>query len=252
MRRFAIRTAIGACLLLAAAASSSAQSSFSIDPLLIRLDADTRNAVMTITNTSPKEIRFEIKGFAWKQTPPEGAMDLTPSSDIVIFPPLVVLKPHAVQRVRVGTTAAQGPVEKAYRVMIEELPSGAAPPGAATVAVRTRIGVPVFIEPTAPQLNGRIDSIRFEKRLASITLANTGTIHAMVDSVVLRGMSAPDEVMFEESLGGWYVLASQTRVWKYNLKAAQCHGLKFVEVEVYAHERVLTSRADVPAEACSP
>src|SRR5204862_3810113 len=107
----------------------------------------TKNVVMTITNTSAKEIRFELKSFSWDQSPPDGTMKLTPTSDIVIFPLLVTMKAHAVQRVRIGTTAAQGPVEKAYRVMVEELPSGQAPAGAATVAVRTRVGLPVFIEP---------------------------------------------------------------------------------------------------------
>jgi hypothetical protein len=65
-------------------------------------------------------------------------------------------------------------------------------------------------------------------------------------------MSAPDEVVFEDSLQGWYVLAGQERTWVYTFKAAQCRSVKFVEIEVYAHDQVLTSRADVPAAACTP
>src|SRR3954452_1601759 len=253
MIRPVMKTDAAAIVLLALPSTPAlGQASFSIDPLLVQFDADTKNVVMTITNTSAKEIRFELKPFSWDQTPPDGIMELTPTSDIVIFPPLVTMKPHAVQRVRVGTTAAQGPVEKAYRVLVEELPSGQAPAGAATVAVRTRVGLPVFVEPTRITLNGRIDSIRFDKRVVSIPLTNTGTAHTMIDSVVVRGLSGPDQVVFEDSIQGWYVLAGKTRTWQYAMKSAQCRNLKSLEIEVYSQERMLTATTAVPAGACVP
>jgi fimbrial chaperone protein len=227
-----------------------AQASFSVDPLLIKLSADSNNAVLTITNPTANDLRFEIKGFAWDQTPPQGTMQLTPSTDLVIFPPLVTLKGHSTQRIRIGTTVAPGAVEKAYRLLIEELPSDVKAVAANQVNVRTRIGVPVFIEPTKPTLSGRIDSVTLNNRVVAVTLANTGTTYAMVDNIVVRGMSGPDQPVFEDSLPGWYVLAGKTRTWEYPLKPAQCRQAKFVEVEVYAHDKVLTSRVDVPAGAC--
>src|SRR5436190_489103 len=112
------RTFIAVTALAAALASVNvrAQSTFSVDPLLIRLGADANNAVLTITNPTTHEIRFEIKGFAWDQAPPDGVMQLTPTNELVIFPPLVMLKARTTQRVRVGTTVAPGGVEKAYRL----------------------------------------------------------------------------------------------------------------------------------------
>jgi len=252
MTRHTTLSFVGALALLAlTAGAAGAQSAFSVDPLLIKLDARANNAVITITNPTAKEIRFEVKAFAWDQAPPNGTMMLTPSTDVVIFPPLVSLKPHTIQRVRVGTTSAQGPIEKAYRIMIEELPTGAAPVGATQVAVRTRIGVPVFIEPTKVTLSGKIDSVTVARRVVSVALTNTGTTHAMVDNVVIRGMSGPDEVVFEESLQGWYVLAGKTRTWDYTSSASQCRPAKFLEIEVYAHDQVLTSKLDMPANACT-
>lgn len=246
--RMLVAATVGAC---AIAAATSADSTFSVDPLLIRLDAQATNAVLTITNPTSKDISFEIKAFAWDQAPPDGAMLLTPTTEVVIFPPLVALKAHSTQRVRVGTTLRPGPVEKSYRVMIEELPGGAALPGANQIHVRTRIGVPVFIEAPNPVVQGRIDSVSFASRVVSIVLANTGNSHAMVDDVVIRGMSGPDQVVFEDSLQGWYVLAGKRRTWQYTLKAAQCRPSKFVEIEVYVNDKVLASRADVPAGACT-
>src|SRR5688572_5464633 len=100
--RFARLPIAGAALVLVASAPAVTQTTYSIDPLLVELNAENRNAVLTLTNTSAKELRFEIKAFTWDQTPPDGAMKLTPTTDVVIFPPLVTMKPRSTQRVRVG------------------------------------------------------------------------------------------------------------------------------------------------------
>ena len=239
-------------LVAAAAGGAAAQTTFSVDPLLVRLNSQNTNEVLTITNPTASEIRFEIKVFTWDQAPPAGTMQLTPTSDVVIFPPLATLKPRTTQRVRVGTTLAPGPIEKSYRILIEELPSNTAPSSANQVSVRTRIGMPVFIEATNPRVSGRIDSVSMNGRSVTIVMSNTGTTHAMVDSIIVRGMSAPDQMVFEDSFAGWYVLAGKSRTWNYTLKAAQCRPTKFVEIELYAHDKVLTSRADMPAGACTP
>src|SRR5262252_7315701 len=107
--------AVGAAAAIAAAVS--AQSTFSVDPLLIRLDGQTTNAVMTITNPTAKDISFEIKAFAWDQAPPDGTMQLTPTTELVVFPPLAAVKARSTQRIRIGTTLGPGAVEKSYRVM---------------------------------------------------------------------------------------------------------------------------------------
>ncbi len=251
-RRRLIATVVSFALILGAPGLARAQATFSVDPLLIKLGADANNAVLTITNPSGNDLRFEIKGFAWDQAPPSGTMQLTPTGDLIVFPPLVTLKAHSMQRVRIGTTVAPGPTEKAYRLLIEELPSEVRAPSASQVNVRTRIGVPVFIEPIKVTLSGKIESLTIANRVVAVALANTGTTHAMIDNIVIRGMSGPDQPVFEDSLPGWYVLAGKTRTWEYTFKPAQCRPTKFVEVEVYAHDKVLSSRVDVPAGGCTP
>jgi len=250
--RTILRSLAGVGLIAAFTVGASTQSTFSVDPLLIDLTAQTTNAVLTITNPTAKDISFEIKPFAWDQVPPDGAMQLTPTTDIVIFPPLASVKAHSMQRIRVGTTLTPGPVEKPYRILIEELPGAAAPPGANQVNVRTRIGVPVFIESRNPVAQGRIESVSVAGRVVSVVLANTGNTHSMVDDVVIRGMAAPDHIVFEDSLQGWYLLAGKRRTWTYTFKPAQCRPSKYVEIEVYDNDKMLTSRADIPAGTCTP
>jgi fimbrial chaperone protein len=230
--------------------TAGTQTTFSIDPLMVELDGTNRNAVMTITNTSAKELRFEIKAFAWDQPRPDSSMQLAPTTDVVVFPPLVTLKPKSTQRIRVGTDVPQGTVEKSYRLMIEELPNAGAPTQGTKVAVRTRIGVPVFLAPAKSVRSGRIDQATVSKGVVSIPLTNTGSIHAMVDEVSVRGMAAPDSPVFEEALKGWYVLAGKTRTWTYTMQPAQCKLVKFLEIEASAHDKMLTQRVELPAGAC--
>lgn len=232
-------------------ATAEPQTTFSIDPLMVELNATTRNAVMTITNTSAKELRFEIKAFAWDQPRANAVIQLAPTSDLVVFPALVTLNPKSTQRVRVGTDVPQGAIEKSYRLMIEELPSATTPAEGTKVAVRTRIGVPVFLAPTKSVRSGRMETATVIKGVVSIPLTNTGSIHAMVDEVSVRGMAAPDQPVFEEALKGWYVLAGKTRTWTYTIQPAQCRLVKFLEIEASAHDKQLTQRVDLAAGACA-
>jgi fimbrial chaperone protein len=237
-------------LAICATADAGTQTTFSIDPLTVELDATSRNAVMAITNTSAKELKFEIKAFAWDQPRPNAVIQLAPTADLVVFPEVVTLKPKSTQRVRVGTDVPQGTIEKAYRLMIEELPTATVPSEGTKVAVRTRIGVPVFLAPTKSVRSGRMETATVVKGVVTIPLTNTGSIHAMVDEVSVRGMAAPDQPVFEEALKGWYVLAGKTRTWTYTIQPTQCRLVKFLEIEASAHDKQLTQRVDLAAAAC--
>jgi fimbrial chaperone protein len=253
MMRITLTSLLAAGLLLAVAASPArAQASFSVDPLLIEFDGQSNSAVLSITNPTSKEIRFEIKAFAWDQTPPDGTMQLTPTQEVVLFPPLVTIKPRMTQRIRVGTTAAIGPVEKAYRIMVEELPTADVPATGSQVAIRTRIGIPVFVAPAKVARSAAINNVGIKSRTVSMTVTNTGTKHVMIDQIVFRGMAAVDEQSFEQSMQGWYVLAGKSRTWEYTFQATQCRASKFIEIEAFGHDRVLKSKIDVPAGACTP
>ncbi len=115
----------------------------------------------------------------------------------------------------------------------------------------SRIGVPVFLAPTKSVRSGRMETATVIKGVVSIPLTNTGSIHAMVDEVSVRGMAAPDQPVFEEALKGWYVLAGKTRTWTYTIQPAQCRLVKFLEIEASAHDKQLTQRVDLAAGACA-
>ena len=104
-----------------AAVALHARASFTVDPMQIQLSSRATSQLVTVTNESTSEIRFEIKAFKWEHDD-AGEMKLSGADEIVLFPNLVTVAPHTEQRVRVGTTASYGAREGAYRLFVEEAP----------------------------------------------------------------------------------------------------------------------------------
>ena len=142
-----------ALLLLMAAASLVAPparaADFTVNPIQIFLSGQTQSAILTIQNTSTEPLRFQLNAFGWAQDA-AGQMQLTPTSEVIFFPRLLTLAPNEQRIVRVGASGPPGPVERTYRIFVEELPPStqqAAPPG--QVRVLARMGIPIFVEARA-------------------------------------------------------------------------------------------------------
>ena len=67
LRSQAFVAAMSVMALALSAAGAAAQTSFSIDPLMIQFDAETKNEVLTLTNASTKDVRFEIRSSSPRQ-----------------------------------------------------------------------------------------------------------------------------------------------------------------------------------------
>ena len=115
---------LAACLVIAAGlalSQAAAAATFTVNPTQVFLNRTTRSALVTIKNETDKPVRFQLTMMAWTQDP-GGQMQLAPTSDVVFFPSLLTLNGREERRVRVGAEVPAGPVEKTYRLFIEELP----------------------------------------------------------------------------------------------------------------------------------
>src|SRR5262245_22421247 len=114
---------IAAVLFLATAASPVLAATFRVSPMALDLTSKTTSTLLTITNDTTHEIRFEVTAMKWEQDE-RGEMQLTPAGDtIAFFPKLLSLAGGASRTIRVGTKAgAFGPTEGTYRIFVEELP----------------------------------------------------------------------------------------------------------------------------------
>jgi fimbrial chaperone protein len=242
-----------ALFVVLAASEPGRASTFSVNRTQIFLTAKTRSEVLTVRNDSAGPVRLQLSVFGWEQGP-RGEILLNPTRDIVFFPPLFSLAPGAKRSIRVGTSTPPGGTERTYRIFIEELPSSVSSPTPrpAEVRVLTRMGIPIFLQPSTQVAGPRIERTRLDRGLLSFDVRNTGNVHVVTKTVRITGLAASGKTVLEGALDGWYVLAGGTRAYALPLPAERCPEVTTVVVEVHTTQAVLIERLDATAAACGP
>lgn len=239
-------------LLGALAARPAGAADFTVNPIQIFLSAQTQSAILTVQNTSTEPLRFQLNAFAWAQDT-TGQMQLTPTTEVIFFPRLLTLAPNEQRIVRVGASVQPGPVERTYRIFVEELPPSTqqgAPPG--QVRVLARMGIPIFVEARAGRAELRLGPPSVQAGRVVFELRNAGTKHVVPADVRVRGLDAAGATVWERPQDAWYVLAGDRRVYEVPVERADCARTSAVTVQVRVGEQTLAERVDVPASACAP
>src|SRR5262245_21539447 len=172
---------------LIAAKAQAAQ--FDVAPISMSLSAKTSSATLVITNRAAEPLRFQVTAFAWNQKP-NGEMILEPTKDIVFFPAMLVLNPKDSRQIRVGTKLKPGPIERTYRLFVEELPPLSKKDEPNAVRVLTKMGVPVFLEAQAPRAVPSVTAPVLLGRQVTFSVKNSGTAHMRVQKVRLTAKNA--------------------------------------------------------------
>ena len=171
-------------LLLAPHAATAAN--FTVTPTEVNLSPSATSALVTIRNGSKLPLRFEITLVSWSEDE-HGKMTLNPSSDVTFFPKLVELPAGASRNIRIGINAGTArDVELSFRLFVEELPDQSAP-AANAVALRTKVGIPVFVRPAKPVRTAVIDGVSVENGKVLARVRNTGNLHISVDTISVKG-----------------------------------------------------------------
>jgi len=245
-----------ACLAIAAGlalsqAAAAAAASFTVNPTQIFLSSTTRSALVTIKNETDKPVRFQLSLMAWTQDP-DGQMQLSPTQDVVFFPSLLTLSGHEERRVRVGAEVPAGPVEKTYRLFIEELPpveSAGAPNG---VVMLTKVGIPVFLQPAKLTTRATLQDLGLKAGRFSFRLVNSGTFYFIPKAVRVRGLDQAGEAVLDQRPAAWYVLAGGERVFDLEVPADACARIRSFLVEAQLTDSTtLKETLQAPDGACA-
>jgi len=230
-------------------AGGAAASTYSVNPTLVVLNAATRSALVTLKNETEQPLRFQLSLLAWSQDP-AGAMQLAPTEDVVFFPSLLVLQKGEERRVRIGTTAAIGRVERSYRLFIEELPADARPSEPGTVRVLTKTSVPIFVQPTTPRADVAIEGLALAAGRFSFLVKNKGTAHLLPMSVKVAASGESGQAVFEREASVWYVLAGGTRALDLEMPKPDCGQVRELNVTVIIDGKTTAQRLLTPGGAC--
>ena len=239
-----------ACLVLLGLADRALASVFSVTPTRLVLTTDQKSALLTVSNDSDRAVRFQLSIFTWDQND-DGSMKLGPTSDIVFYPPLLTLAAKETRQIRVGTQIRPAAVERSYRLFVEELPNAdEAPSSANAVKMRTRIGIPVFVQGAKPAPAPKIERVAAEDGAVNFDVRNLGNTHTVVQTVQIRGLSAAGREQFTTSATGWYLLAQQRQVFRVAIDPAQCGLATRLVVTVTTDDGLVSTTVEMPRGAC--
>lgn len=237
-----------AALLLAARPADAAN--FTVTPTEVNLSTSQTSALVTLRNRSKSPLRFEITLFKWSEDE-RGKMILEPSADVTFFPKLVELAGGASRNIRIGINAGVSrDVEQSFRIFVEELPDQSTP-AANAVAIRTKVGIPVFVRPVKPTRTAVIDGVSVENGRVLTRVRNTGNLHINVESLSVKGTGAASAPTFSKDGPGWYVLPGAMRIFEVPMTPSECKSTTAVNVEVFGHNRSLKGASQVSPAACA-
>ena len=236
-----------------AGAGTARAITFTVFPISVVLSATVHSETLTIHNHSEAPIRFQLSAFSWDQKP-DGEMVLNPTDDIIFFPQLLSIDPNQERNVRVGTTAVPGEIEKNYRIFVEELPAPETAAQAQTphVKVLTKMGLPIFIQPSKLTTDGRIEDLRMSRGVLHFTLKNTGNVHFAAQIVKVSGFAGGATPIYGRQASGWYVLAGGTREFDLPIPKAECVRIRTIEADVKTEQATdYSAKFEVPSDACN-
>lgn len=184
--------------------AASAQS-LAVLPVNVLLSPGQSATSLTVTNHD-KETSIQIRAYAWSQ---KGDDDqLSPTSDVVVSPPLASIAPGATQVIRLILRQPPQGREATYRILIDQIPPPAEP---GVVHVVLRLSIPIFAQPATratPDVQFHLE--RDEANLFLVGV-NNGLQHEAIRDIVL---TASDGRQFRAGSGvSPYILGGVRRRW---------------------------------------
>jgi len=203
--------------------------SFQVNPVNINLPADKATAALTIRNADDKPLSVRISAYAWTQ---ENGVDVrTPTKDVLATPPIVTIPAKGSQVVRVGLRNRDTSVERAYRVIIEEIPQRIE--GQAAIQMVLRLDLPLY---ALSRSEGKAELDWAARRDADgnviVEARNSGTLHEQVLELHARTASGKSITLSKE-MG--VVLPGSARHWKIGKAEGLAADTSFKLVTKTAH-----------------
>jgi fimbrial chaperone protein len=222
-----------ACLTLACMAPAIA-GRFSVAPIRVDFGGGVRIGAVTVTSEDDHPLVFRNTPSIWTQNA-DGVDVYTPTSDLVVTPPLLRVEAGEPRIVRIGTLREPGDIERSYRVFLEEQAPANPEGGNATIAVVIKFGVPVFVAPRTERIAGSAEIVERKPGRITLQVKNTGNVHFNVETITANGVAVKE-------VSSWYVLPGATRRYDLAIPPDACTGAA-LDVRIQATRTVLAVSA---------
>lgn len=127
------------------AGAARASAVLGVAPTLVELARGDTNAILFVSNSGDDALTAQLRLFSWRNQ--DGEERYEPSADIGFSPGQFSVPAGGRQTVRLALLASPGPIERAYRMIVDQLPTGGT---TGLVHMPVRMVVPVFAAPAGP------------------------------------------------------------------------------------------------------
>ncbi len=236
--------------------SPGVAANFSITPTSLDLGKNARSGAFSVINSGNEKLNVQISVKEWSQDP-SGKDVYTDTKDVVFFPKIMTVEPNEQRAIRIGIKSAPSPVEKTYRLFVEEIPSSHTPAQmgsgkiAAGLTIAFRYATPIFVKPLRPQESGIVEKVEMSKGVFKALIRNTGNIHIKVLSVKFKGLAADGKELFSMDSAGWYILQGLSRSYEVNVPVEVCGKLATLEVSAQSENLTVNGTLHVQKPMCS-
>jgi fimbrial chaperone protein len=231
----------------------AAASDYTVSPLRLDFDRDTKSGVVTLANVGTGRINFQIKAMEWAQDA-DGKDRHTETNELIFFPKILAVEANEERVIRVGIKSLPVAAERTFRLFIEKIPepNPAPPRSGMNVAVNVRFALPVFVQPAVHQAKGEIVSAALTQGRLLLVLQNTGNEHFRIDGegIGLIGRNAQGTEVLTQTLNDRYLLAGITKRYATNVPKQECVQLATLEVTVKTEQFTLSRKLDVNRTSC--
>lgn len=161
-------------LIALAPAAAAQDAGYRVSPVIVHIAAERGIGSFTVHNGQNRDVSFDVQAFAWSQI--SGADALEPTREIVVAPSVFIIAAGADQIVRVGAVDRNVALtqERAYRLILRELPQPDEPRG--QFRMRVEMSMPVFLRANGQRSNFSI-ARQHGADGAEAVFANTGVAH---------------------------------------------------------------------------
>ncbi len=234
-------------------AGGAIAAEFSLNPTRVHLDRSRAIETLVLGNADQRPLSFEASVKRWRMAS-DGSWQLEPSDEVVVHPLVFTVQPGEQARLRVGTLDPGGSAERAFRIELQQLPSGGG--DGVQVEVLTRLSVPVFVQPpTQAAATGTAGAGLAAATLGAdglqLTVANAGAHYLPPQEARLRLLDAGGSTLRELPVTVGYVLAgARLPLPAQAVPAGACARAARVELELPESGATLATALPASPRAC--
>jgi len=221
------------CLATGSAFVMAQGSSVYLSPTVVVMTYGSESASIAVRNDSGRPLGFKVQAFRWTNTA-AGEINLESSDEIIVFPAALALQVGETRRIRVGTqvsaaVAAAG-VERAYRVILDEIVSTSAIQRNA-LNTRMQFSLPVFVQGKDRTAKVSMLPPALREGALWLQLTNPGRLHVTPRRIEVRGFDTAGTVIWSRSFRPWYLLSGEVRNQQATLTDSECRATARIVAE---------------------